>query len=48
MTLAGVFDIASFALGTTGTFILFKGSLRLALTLIAASLVLQIAAQSAG
>lgn len=48
MTLAGAFDVASFALGTTGTFILFKGSLRLGLILLAASLFLQLAARPVG
>ncbi len=48
VTLAGAFDVASFTLGTTGTFILFKGSLRLGLILLAASLFLQVAAGSVG
>ena len=48
MTLAWAFDVASFALGTTGTFILFKGSLRLGLAMLAASLFLQIVARPVG
>ncbi|SFK83605.1 hypothetical protein [Methylocapsa palsarum] len=48
MTLAEIFDVASFALGTTGTFILFKGSLRLGLVLLTASLFLQLVARPTG
>lgn len=48
VTLAWAFDVASFALGTTGTFILFKGSLRLGLAMLAASLFLQIVARPVG
>jgi hypothetical protein len=48
LTLSGAIDVASFAFGATGTFILFKGSLRLGLILLAVSLFLQLAARSIG
>ncbi len=43
VTLAGAVDVASFALGTAGMMIIFKGSLRLALYLIAAGFLCQFA-----
>jgi hypothetical protein len=45
VTIANAFDVVSGALGMGGTFVLFKGSLRLALGLIFAGLFLQIAAK---
>ena len=48
MTLAWAFDVASFALGTTGAHVLFKGSLRLALLMLLASLLFQFVAPSIG
>jgi hypothetical protein len=42
MTLAWAINVASFALGTTGAYVVFKGSLRVGIALLAASLILQL------
>jgi hypothetical protein len=44
MTLAWAINVASLALGTTGAYVVFKGSLRTGIALLAASLFLQLIA----